>query len=187
MLLASDCMERAINTQHMTTKIRILRMVLLNILRFRLPLISRPARGLVRSFVTFRSLLIPMIFVYKQNKSRSFHQTERDCCAELADDWLSFSIPQIPCKGKCFLPGNRGCFTQPVQMLKTESFERFGWLKMNFYRRNGKFTAIPAIERAVIFSNWTAQKTPYGGAGYEFAWWAVNGRFRCKIWLSSAL
>ena len=42
MLFARDCIAAAMMTQHTTTSIRMLRVVLLRILRFRLFLLSRP-------------------------------------------------------------------------------------------------------------------------------------------------
>ena len=56
-------------TQHMTTKIRMLRVVFLNILLFRLRFIPRPPRESPCFPATFQSLLFLMIFVSRQNKS----------------------------------------------------------------------------------------------------------------------
>ena len=63
MLLASDCRDMAIITQHITTKIKILSVVLRNIRPFRLLFLPRPVRETVCFPVTLLSLLFWIIFV----------------------------------------------------------------------------------------------------------------------------
>ena len=56
-LLASDCKERAMITQHIITKIRIFSVVFLNIRLFRLRFVPRTARKSLCFLVMFLSLL----------------------------------------------------------------------------------------------------------------------------------
>ena len=63
MLLANDWRDIAIIMQHMTTKIKILRVVLPNIRLFRLLFLPRPVGEAVCFPVTFLPLLFWMIFV----------------------------------------------------------------------------------------------------------------------------
>jgi hypothetical protein len=77
----------------MTTKIRIFRVVFLNILRFRLHFISRLARESACFSATFLSLLFLMIFLDRQKKSRSFFYSRALRRTEYIDDGLRDSIP----------------------------------------------------------------------------------------------
>ena len=88
MLLASDCKEAAIITQHMTTKTKILRVVFLKIRPFRLRFITRLTPESARFPVTFLSLLFLDNFCHKAAKSRSRRQPKITCTAGLAGDRL---------------------------------------------------------------------------------------------------
>ncbi len=72
MLSASECKERAIITQHTTTKIRILRVVFLNIRPFKLRFVPRLARESTCFFVTFcRSFSKYFLSIYKIKANQS--------------------------------------------------------------------------------------------------------------------
>ena len=76
MLLASDCRETAIIIQQTATKIKILNVVFCNIRLFRLRFTFLPARESACFPVTFLSLLFWIIFVNRQNQSRSIYPSE---------------------------------------------------------------------------------------------------------------